>query len=246
VVGVVLEGAAARLARAVAAVTRRTVGDDLVGLYVIGSTAQGDATPSSDLDVMAIVRGDGAHAWVDELAEGVATVAEAASVPRTEYVVYCSGAVSAPRYPLPYVLNVNAGPGEPRHVSVAGDPPHWFLLDVAMAREHAVTLIGPPADTLLGEPGRADVAQAIRAALDWHETSADDDVSTVLNSCRAWRFLAGDGWSSKTAAGRWAAARWDGTVVDDARRARARGRAPRLDREEVSALVAHVRELARW
>jgi hypothetical protein len=43
-------------------------------------------------------------------------------------VVYEAGVLAAPRYPLPYLLNVNGGRHIARHVSNGGDPPFWFLL----------------------------------------------------------------------------------------------------------------------
>lgn len=224
--------------------TRGVLSDRLVGMYVVGSTAQGDRTATSDVDVLVVSAPMARPRWPSALAAAVVAAAEQAPVGRTEYVVYDDTAVRRPRYPLPYRLNVNAGRHIRRHVSTGGDPPHWFLLDVAMARMHADPLHGPSADVLIGVPPMEAVARAIVAALDWHQDDPDAaHGDAVLNACRSWRFLDGPGWASKTDAGRWAAERWDGDLIDDALLARRHGERW-VEPSELARLLDHVRGLA--
>lgn len=98
---------------------------------------------------------------------------------RREYVVSQADAVRAPTYPLRYTLNVNAGPRRDTHVSVGGDPAHWFLLDVAMARQLATPLRGPRPSDLTGEPPTAD---ALRARHDRGPRLDEDRVGAFLAS----------------------------------------------------------------
>jgi len=222
------------------------VGGELVAMYVVGSTAQHDRVTGSDLDLLVVVTSTPQRPWLAQLAEAVVVAAKRLGE-RVELVVQDAAAVAHPHYPMPYVLNVNADPGpeaEPL-VRTSGDPPHWFFLDAAMAREHALPLHGPKAAEVLGEPSRADVARAIVDALDWHAATPAQQGNAVLNACRAWRFLAGAGWSSKTQAGQWAVPRWDDPVIERALAAR-RGQTPTptMDPGQVDRLHHHVRALA--
>ncbi|HEX2026408.1 MAG TPA: aminoglycoside adenylyltransferase domain-containing protein [Nitriliruptorales bacterium] len=220
------------------------VGEDLVGVYAVGSTAQRDRVAGSDIDVLVVVEGAVAS-LLDDLVGAVRDAVERSGEQRVECVVYDSRAVAAPTHPMPYALNLNVSPGRPPDVSPSGQPEHWYLLDVAMARRHALALVGPPAEEVLGEADVASVAQAIIDSLDWHEETAPTEPSTVLNACRGWMFLAGHGWASKTDAGRWAKEHWDSHVIDDALDARTSGKPCALDPDQTCALIEHVRSYAR-
>ena len=45
------------LARKYAEIARETLGDDLVSVVLFGSVARGEATPTSDIDILLVVRG---------------------------------------------------------------------------------------------------------------------------------------------------------------------------------------------
>lgn len=222
----------------------RDLADTVVGFYAVGSLATGDAQPTrSDVDVMVVVSrplGGSRRRLAD------AVVEEGLRCPwaGVEYVVYDAEAVSAPRYPLAYELNVSAGPARAVHVALGGDPAHWFLLDVAMARDHAIALYGPPADALLGEPPLRDVAQAISDALTWHAHHEVTSADAVLNACRSWCYLVTGRWASKSDAGAWALHQdADAALVREALRARA-GNVVALDPRRVRGLLASVGRLA--
>jgi hypothetical protein len=222
-----------------ASATAGGLGRQPLGLYLVGSLAMDDARPGqSDLDVLAILDGplDDRRRW--GLAARVVPVGLACPWAGIEYVAYATDAVRVPGYPLRYELNVNAGPRRGLLVSAGGDPAHWFLLDVAMAREHALPLVGPPARDLIGAADRSLVLAALRDALAWHRGRDAASPNAVLNACRTWHYLETGAWASKTAAGAWALALADDRdVVAAALGARAAGRLDGLEPVRVAAFV---------
>lgn len=234
---------------AVADDVRAVLGGRLAALYVVGSLASGDATgPASDIDVVVVAseRIDGPEA--DHLAQSVVAGAQDCPWAGLELVVYAREVLRRPRHPLRYELNVNAGGARPTHVSTGGDPPHWFLLDVAMARDHAIPRVGPPAPTVIGQPIRRDVSAAIRESLAWHARHEATSPNAVLNACRSWCFMATGTWESKSAAAAWALdVAGAPPVVAAAAAARATGARTALPAADVANVLATVdRVAARW
>lgn len=84
------------------------------------------------------------------------------------------------------------------------EPSHWFVLDVAMARERAIPLLGPPPSQLLAPIPQHQIRQALEASLDWHATHQPSTPNAVLNACRAWHYTQTGHWSSKSTAATWA------------------------------------------
>jgi hypothetical protein len=87
------------------------------------------------------------------------------------------------------------------------EPRFWFTLDVAIARERAHPLTGPPPSDVLPALPRALVLGALSDALDWYR--ANDLVGAVLAACRAWAWATDGRWLSKGEAAEWASARLD-------------------------------------
>jgi hypothetical protein len=81
---------------------------------------------------------------------------------------------------------------------------HWFVLDLAQAREHALTLYGEPIRGLIGEVGDELVKDAHAAALGWYALH-EPGPQLMLSAARAWRWNAERRWSSKPEAWAWAA-----------------------------------------
>ena len=125
---------------------RRLLGDDLVGAWLIGSGALGGAVAqSSDLDLVAVC----AHApSVDLIQQLVAELTEEAMtwpVRGLEFVLYPRAAVASATRSPQFALNLNVGPRMPLHMSTdaAAEPAHWFVIDLAILREHGLALHGP-------------------------------------------------------------------------------------------------------
>lgn len=187
---------------------RAILGADLLGLYAGGSIAFGAYLPGrSDIDLTAVCRG----ALDVPRKQAVVSALRYESLPcparGLELVVYCECIVGNPSPEPGFELELNTGAEMPLHV--AFDPAeangrHWYVIDRAILARHAVTLIGPPASTLVADVPRELVLPALRESLRWHagaDAPADD---AVLNACRALRYAVEGSWSSKPDAGRWA------------------------------------------
>jgi hypothetical protein len=125
-----------------------------------------------------------------------------------ELVVYDAAGLASPDGPA-YLINLNTGARMDRHVSFdpRENPRFWFVLDVAIGRELGRALLGPPPHELF--PALPDdlVRRAALDSLDWWWAHGGHRAAAVLAACTAWRWTAGEGWASKSAAARWAAAR---------------------------------------
>jgi Domain of unknown function (DUF4111) len=137
-----------------------------------------------------------------------------------EFVLYADGAAPA------YAINLNTGAGIAHHVSLdpAADPPHWFVLDVAIARDHARVLCGAPPRQVFPAMSPDRVRRALAEALAWYRDEGGADAATVLAACRALRWQRDAIWTSKGEAARWALTHVaDPAVVADSVRAREAG-----------------------
>jgi Domain of unknown function (DUF4111) len=182
----------------------------LEAAYLIGSAATGAYEHGrSDLDVYAVV----ATALTDDEKEQLVPRVEQLQCPARalELVIYSAAEAASPR--PRFELNLNLGTEE---VAGAEESPHWFVLDRAIAKEHAVSLVGPPWTDVFAPVGRGDVLQAIEQSLDWQERFDPLGRSALLNACRAWRWLDEGDWISKPEAADWLRARVR-TALEEAR-----------------------------
>jgi predicted nucleotidyltransferase len=166
---------------------------DLDAVYLLGSAALGAYEPgSSDVDVVAVT----SRSLSPEDRRTLAERAEAIPGParKLELVVY-------PRGSEEWEINLNTG----EHVSFdpAEEPPFWFVLDRAIAEQHAVPLQGPPWTEVFPPVPREDVLDALARSLGWHAENEPSSRNTVLNTVRSWRWLETGEWGTKPQAARW-------------------------------------------
>jgi hypothetical protein len=169
----------------------------LEAAYLIGSAATGAYEHGrSDLDVYAVV----ADAPTDAEKERLVARVEQLNCPARalELVIYSAAEAASPR--PRFELNLNLGKEE---VAGAEESPHWFVLDRAIAEDHAVALVGPAWRDVFAPVDRDDVLQAIEQSLDWQERFDPLGRSALLNACRAWRWLEEGDWISKPEAADW-------------------------------------------
>ena len=231
--------------RAVAAVLRGLLGDDLVSAYLIGSGALGGVSAAqSDVDVVAVcaapLAGDTERTLVDRLG----TLAMTWPLRGLELVLYTRAAVAEPARVPRWELNLNVGRAMDRHLArdPAAEPPHWFVLDLDILRGHGRTLAGPPPTELVGPLPSRWVLEAVRESLRWHGEHEPNRSQSVLNACRGWRFTDEGVWSSKRDAAAWARPRTDDpSLIDAALAVRAGDHAP-LDPARVDAFTRRVLE----
>ena len=168
-------------------------------VVAIGSWALGDYVPGvSDLDVAVVT--DGPVPDVGPLLHA----ALPCPARKLELVVYGAEQALRPTRSLRFELDLNTGGEGDRLLTALGDEPwHWYLIDLAIAHEHGVSLSGPPASEVIGKPPRGDVLEALLAGMRWSLEAEPGSWDTVLNACRAWRFAAEGEWVSKSEAAGW-------------------------------------------
>ena len=222
---------------------RGVLGHELVAVYAGGSLALDGYDPQrSDIDVAVVCRRPLAADVKARVAAAVRHEALPCPARGLELVVYAEPTVRAASREPGYELNLNTGRAMPYHFSPApGDgAAHWYPIDRAILREHAIALAGPPASSLFGALPRAALLDVLAESVRWHlraGTARADDA--VLNACRALRFATDGAWVSKPAAGEWARGRVDDAgLVEDALEARSDG-GP-LDPARVERFLARV------
>ena len=197
-VAVYLEELASRLADA--------LGERLLCVASIGSYALGGFDPrTSDLDVIVVVDQPLTVSDWDAVVDTCSHDALPVPARKLELVAYTRPQVAAPRRSQRWELNFHTGRGV-RH---AGHDPmaeswHWFVLDLAQARDTAITLYGEPARDVIGEVGENLVQDALAACLTWYELH-EPGPQLMFAAARAWRWNAEKRWSSKAEAWNWAA-----------------------------------------
>jgi hypothetical protein len=162
---------------------------ELEAVYLVGSAARGTYEEGrSDVDVVAVTRRSPSEAEKRRLVERV----EALDCPARglELVAYAKGA-----QPPEFELNFNGGPRMERRVSFspADEPWQWFVIDAAIAEEHAVPLVGPPWRELFEPVAPERAREAVLAGLAWAERHEPGDA----NAARARHYLETGEWRAR-------------------------------------------------
>jgi hypothetical protein len=188
-----------------AELTRRLeahAGDALIAAWQVGSGALGDFDRArSDIDVQAVT---GARLERGELEALAAALSEVPCPVRgLEFVLYAREDLEQARFSL----NLNTGPGMDHHEGYdpEAEERFWFVLDLAIAREHAAPLSGPHPRTILPVLPRPMLLAAHRESLVWWR--GYDLSQATIAACRAWAWAEEGCWLSKGDAAAWAAAR---------------------------------------
>jgi hypothetical protein len=192
---------------AVAGSLGRLLGDELVAAYLVGSGALGGVAPGqSDVDVVGVCATEPPEQRRRAIAAALGELAMTWPLRGLEFVLYARAALAAPGRRPRFAVNLNVGPRMPYRLSLdpAGEPPHWFLLDLAILRDRGRALAGPPPSELVGPIPRRWVLEALADSMAWHRGNEPVLQQTVLNASRGWRFAAEGVWSSKDDAGAWA------------------------------------------
>jgi hypothetical protein len=221
------------------------LGDDLVSAYLIGSGALGGFVPEqSDVDMVAVCAEPPSDERTSAIVETLTREAMSWPVRGLELVLYARAAVATPSRAPQFAINLNVGQRMPLHVTVdpALEPAHWFVVDLAILREHGVALVGPPARETVAPIPRAYLLDALLESLAWHAAREQQLHSTVLNAGRTWRYAEEHVWSSKDDAASWVRARAeDPSLVEDALAIRHGAGSPALDAARVQQFVQDVR-----
>jgi predicted nucleotidyltransferase len=157
----------------------------VIEAFLLGSGAVGGFQPGvSDVDLVVVVE----HALGTERAALVERLAALEPPVRDlELVVYVEGS-----QPPSFELNLNKGAERPN------EEPFWFVLDAAIAQEHAVPLWGRRGWTEVFAPIPLErIRGAMEESLDWATRQALDDEFARLHAERARHYLAHGTWITK-------------------------------------------------
>jgi hypothetical protein len=185
-----------------------TLQERLIAVYALGGLAFDDYRPGkSDLDIYVIVSSSLNEHEKHSIADRCRHRSLPCPAPRLELVVISARAARHPGPAPRWELNLNTGPSLSDHVGLdpAAEPAHWFVLDLAIARERGATLLGPAPREVIGAPRTADVRAAQSEAVAWYAEN-DMPAEAVAAACRAWHWLATGRFASKRQAARWALA----------------------------------------
>ena len=196
--------------RGVVGLLRETFADDLAGAYLYGSATAGGLRPTSDLDVLGILRRRSTRAERDRV---VAALLELSGGPRHLEVTLVALPDLRPwRFPPPLELQY----GDWWRDELARGEEPWARRDpdlavlVTMVLQSGRTLAGPPAAELLEPVPPADLVRASLAAVDGLlDDLADDTRNVLLTLARAWVTVETGAIRSKGDAAAWALGRLD-------------------------------------
>ena len=230
---------------------RRSLGDNLCGVYLRGSLALGDFVPAtSDVDVLAVTEQPVSET---EYAQLVALHAAVDTLPnpyanRLE-IAYIDGA--ALRRFRPGLRHPTLGQGET--LAWSEHYANWILERWAV-REHGVTLFGPAPRTLIDLVSHSELSNAVRDRLgDWADWAIQEDdpdwllprrhkAYVVETMCRAVYALSCGALVSKPAAVTWALR----TLPEPWRSTVARSQTWREDDTVDLSIVPEVRRFVLW
>jgi hypothetical protein len=225
----------------VAGALARIVGDDLVGVYFVGSVALGGYVPGeSDVDIAGVSGSALSRGQKRSVAAAIVEVSEVCPARGVEFTLYRREVAGRLPEGADFEVNANGGPRMPTavHLDATAEPGFWYALDRAIAHRSGVVITGPPPRTVFADVPRQSLLKAMYASMVWHRVHEKASLYSVLNACRAWRFAEEDVLGSKLEGATWARTRWPDTDVIDAAVALRRGKDAALDQSAVDALLA--------
>jgi hypothetical protein len=228
---------------AVASRLESLLGDDLVGVWFIGSVAVGGYVPGeSDVDVIAVssraIADDEKEPIVDRLLE----LTDDCPARGLELTLYRSEVVADPPRTADFELNANRGPRVPQsvHLDARSEPGFWYVLDRAIAHRYGVVITGPAAKSVFADAPRPTLLDAMAQSMRWHREHERATLYSVLNASRAWRYASDDVLGSKLDGAAWARGRWHQPELIDAAVALRHGRPADLHESDVATFLDHV------
>jgi hypothetical protein len=217
------------------------LGEDLVGVYFVGSVALGGYVPTeSDVDIAAVSGFALSEGQKRNVASAVVEVSAVCPARGVEFTLYRRDVAGSLPKGAGFEVNANGGPRMPTavHLDATAEQGFWYVLDRAIAHRSGVVIGGPPPRSVFVDVPRRTLLAAMSESMAWHRAHEKATLYSVLNACRAWRFAEEDVLGSKLEGATWARARWPDTDVIDAAVGLRLGKHAALDHAAVDALLA--------
>jgi aminoglycoside adenylyltransferase-like protein len=227
----------------VAAVLARLLGSEVVGVYFVGSVALDGFIPGeSDIDIAAVAESALTTIQRQQVAAAIVELSAACPTRGLEFTLYRRDIAGSPPAGADFEVNANGGPRMPIvvHLDASAERGFWYVLDRAIAYRSGLVISGAPARSVFADASRSTLLQALYQSMSWHRIHEKATLYSVLNACRAWRFVELDVLGSKLEGADWARARWPDTDVIDASVALRRGEDAALDEAAVDRLLESV------
>jgi predicted nucleotidyltransferase len=206
---------ALRLARSL----RDLLDGGLVGVYLHGSVATGEDVPNvSDADLIAVCQPPLSERQRESLRAMFETSAPPPSLPAVDFGLLTARSAARPKRPVRWELMLRAERDGARLVVIDLGGYPGELLDVEMARQRGVALVGPAPGEVFAPVPTLWVLEACAEELrKWARRRRYEDPSSgVFNACRAWRYAEEGILSSKAGGGAWARSRSANPALIDA------------------------------
>ncbi|HEV3401929.1 MAG TPA: hypothetical protein VG078_08935 [Acidimicrobiales bacterium] len=233
----------AEFGRVAAGRLRDVLGEELVGVYFVGSVALGGyVSGESDIDIVAVSRGQLGDAEKQKVVETLLDAVSPCPARGLEFTLYRRGVAASPPIGGDFEVNLNGGPRMVRtvHFDDEEQPRFWFVLDRAIAQRHGVVISGPSAGEVFADVSRSILLEVLVESMRWNRTHERLGFSSVLNASRAWRFAVEDALGSKLDGATWARARWREPSLIDAAVELRHGHPAVLDGHELHVFLDHV------
>jgi hypothetical protein len=162
----------------------------VLAAFVLGSGALGGFKPErSDIDVVAVVDGPLAGRARTDAIESIRRLGCPARA--LELVVYVRGA-----QPPAFELNLTVDAAGARELP--DEPPHWFVIDAAIAQERHTQFGEDEPWSAFFEPITPErLRAALRDSIAWSERQPAGDEFAHLNAIRSRHYLEHGKWMSK-------------------------------------------------
>lgn len=167
------------------------LGDDLVGVYFVGSVALGGYVPGeSDVDIAAVSESALGEGQKHSVASAIVDVSEVCPARGVEFTLYRRGIAGSLPQGADFEVNANGGPrmATAIHLDASAESGFWYVLDRAIAHRSGVVISGPPPETLFVDVPRKRLLEAMHESMTWHRAHEKATLYSVLNACRAWKF----------------------------------------------------------
>jgi predicted nucleotidyltransferase len=182
--------------------------NNFIGAYSIGSFAMGGYENGvSDLDVLVVCAATLSEEMKIEITNSTSHKSLTCPAQKLELVVY---SVDNLYKPAQFEINFNTGKEiDVDHVcyDYRKEPPHWFIIDKAVAYNRAKTIAGADAKSIFKPIPDDEVGDAIVECIKWHKDyyKIVGNRNVLGNAARALQWAEERIWTTKRSAVQWCA-----------------------------------------